>query len=78
MNRNYDEVTFEIKEHIAVIEEREGGWNKEVNIVSWCGGEPKIDIRDWDETHERMTRGITLFEETAKKLTEALAKRYGI
>ena len=71
-----DEITFEIKEHIGVIEEKQDGWNKEVNIVAWNGGVPKIDIRDWDPSHERMTKGITLFEETAEKLAEALTGRY--
>lgn len=67
----YDEVTFEIREHIGVIEARKDGWNKEVNIVAWNGGVPKVDIRDWDPGHERMTRGITLLEEDAKKLFES-------
>lgn len=71
-----DEVTFEIREHIGVLEERKDGWTKEVNIVAWNGGQAKIDIRDWDPSHERMSRGITLFEDAAEKLAEALAQRY--
>ena len=74
--KNNDEVTFELREHIGVLEERNDGWKKEVNIVAWNGGAPKIDIRDWDPAHERMGRGITLFEETAEKLAETLTKRY--
>lgn len=71
-----DEVTFELLEHIGVLEERKDGWKKEVNIVAWNGGQAKIDIRDWDPSHERMSRGITLFEDTAEKLAEALSERY--
>ncbi|MBR2673908.1 MAG: hypothetical protein IKE52_00415 [Mogibacterium sp.] len=71
-----DEVTFELVEHIGVLEERKDGWTKEVNIVSWNGGQGKIDIRDWDPSHERMSRGITLFEDTAERLAEALSNRY--
>lgn len=74
--RNNNEVTFELKEHIGVLEERKDGWTKEVNIVAWNGGQGKIDIRDWDPDHERMTRGITLFEDTAEKLADALSARY--
>ena len=49
VNRNATtEVTFEIMEHVGVLESRADGWTKEVNIVSWNGGVPKIDIRDWD------------------------------
>lgn len=33
-------------------------------------------IRDWDPSHERMSRGITLTEEQAEKLTAALVQRY--
>lgn len=70
------EVTFKLMEHIEVLEERKDGWTKEVNIVSWNGGQGKIDIRDWDPDHERMTKGITLFEDTAEKLAKALMQRY--
>lgn len=66
------EVTFDIMEHIGVLEERKDGWTKEINIVAWNGGMPKFDIRDWDPSHERMTRGITLVEDTAEKLMFAL------
>lgn len=62
------EITFDIIEHIGVIESRPDGWTKEVNIVSWNGGQAKIDIRDWDPSHERMTRGITLAEDSAEVL----------
>ena len=71
-----NEVTFEIMEHIGVIDARKDGWKKEVNVVSWNGGEPKIDIRDWSPDHERMSRGITLFEKDAKMLTKFLSERY--
>lgn len=73
-----DKVTFDVLKHIGVLEERKDGWTKEVNIVSWNGGMAKFDIRDWDSTHERMTRGITLEEDAAMKLGECLAERYGI
>lgn len=79
-NRNSNmEVTFEIMEHIGVIdtyENREMPWSKECNIVSWNGGPAKIDIRDWSSDHERMSRGITLTEEQAEKLAKALSARY--
>ena len=76
---NNTEVTFEIMEHIGVLDtydNREQAWTKEVNIVSWNGGPAKIDIRDWSADHERMSRGITLTEEQAEKLTKSLVERY--
>ena len=78
-NRKNGEVTFEIKEHIGVLgsnNNKDNIWTKEVNLVSWNGREPKIDIRDWSEGHTRMTRGITLTEDQAMKLTKALVDRY--
>ena len=72
-------VEYTIHEHLAVLDRYEGRevpWAKEVNIVSWNGGQPKIDIRDWSQDHTRMSRGITLTEEQAEKLTAALAERY--
>ena len=64
--------TFDLKRHIGVISEHSNGWNKEVNIVSWNDGEDKYDIRDWDETHARMSKGISLNKWQAKNLYEIL------
>lgn len=72
---NAGEVTFEIMEHIAVLNNRENGWKKEVNIVAWNGGQPKVDIRDWDPSHERMARGITLTEPEAETMAKAIGMR---
>lgn len=74
-----NEVTFEIIEHIGVIdsiENRDEKWTKEVNVVAWNGGKPKIDVRDWNENHDRMSRGITLTEDQAMKMTKALVDRF--
>lgn len=74
-----DTVTYEIIENIAVFGKRKDtGWTKEANIVAWNGGVPKLDIREWDPSHERMSRGISLYEEEAEALAKALAKRYSV
>ena len=76
---NNGEVTFDILEHIGVIDvidNREEKWTKEINIVAWNGGRPKIDIRDWNADHTRMSRGITLTEMQAKNLAFHLSNRY--
>ena len=72
-------VEFTIHEHIAVLDRYEGKevpWTREINIVSWNGGQPKIDIRDWSSDHRRMSRGITMTEEQAMKMAAALVERY--
>lgn len=81
IERTYSEgmVEYTIHEHIAVLDRYEGRevpWTKEINIVSWNGGQPKIDIRDWSDDHQRMSRGITLTEDQSMKMAAALVERY--
>lgn len=67
-------VTYEIIKHIGVIKEQSDGWTREVNIVSWNGGEPKIDIRSWTDHHKRMSRGITLSIDEMDRLVDLYTK----
>ena len=66
------EITFEIKEHLMVLSESPRGWNKEINLVSWNNRKPKLDIREWDEAHEKMGKGLTFSKEELVKLKELL------
>ena len=70
-----DKVTFEIKAQLGVLTEYPTGWNKEVNMVSWNGNAAKIDIRDWDENHEKMSRGITLNEKEVANLLDIVTDK---
>lgn len=67
-----NEIKYEIIEQLGVLSESEKGWKKELNLVSWNGREPKYDLRDWSENHEKMGKGITLSEEEAIKLRNIL------
>lgn len=68
-----NEVTFEIVKTIAVLRPaNDNGWTREVNLVSWNGTEAKIDIRDWNADHTKMSKGITLTIDEGKKLAEFL------
>ena len=70
------EVTFEIVEHIGKIAPTHGnGWTKELNRVSWNGGEVKFDIREWDAEHTRMSRGLTLSDSEMNTLLDLMADR---
>lgn len=71
MRTREQEFSFEIVEHIGVISKTITGWNKELNIVSW-NGRKKYDLRDWDENHERMSRGITLTADEMRQLVTLL------
>lgn len=68
--------SYEIKENIAVLSTSPKGWTKEVNLISWNGGTPKYDLRDWSPDHEKMGKGVTLTENETKALFEALKERF--
>ena len=70
------EIDYKIVETLACISDlkAKGGWVKELNLISWNGGEPKYDIRSWNEDHTRMGKGITLSKEEAEALKAALNK----
>ena len=66
------DIKYEIIKHIGNLSESSRGWTKELNIISWNGGVPKLDIRDWAPEHDKMGKGITLTEEEAEKLARLL------
>lgn len=69
------EIKYEIVEHLGVVSENDKGWKKELNLVSWNEREPKIDLRDWNETHEKMGKGVTLSKEEAANLMKILQEK---
>lgn len=62
------EFQYEIVEKIGVLSESSKGWTKELNRISWNGGAPKYDIRDWAPDHEKMGKGVTLSDDEVKAL----------
>lgn len=66
------EITFEIVEAIGVISSSATGWNREINIVKWNNGNPKLDIRDWSPDHTKMGKGISLKNEEVALLKSLL------
>lgn len=66
------EMKFDIIKNLGVLSEGAKGWKREVNIMSWNGRKPKIDIRDWDEAHAKMGKGITLSKAELMQLKEIL------
>ncbi|MBN2874906.1 MAG: hypothetical protein JXM71_07415 [Spirochaetales bacterium] len=73
MDRKGDPIEFKIARHIAVLGPSGKDWAMELNLVGWNGREPKLDIRTWDPSHERMGKGIALTRDEAQKLRDALA-----
>lgn len=69
----------EIETKIGALSERKAdGMQLEINKVSYNDRKPKIDIRAWDVTHEKMTKGITLTNEEAVKLRDFLIEEFPI
>ena len=65
-------VKYEVVRELGVISENEKGWRKEVNLVSWNERAPKYDLRDWSLGREKMSKGLTLTKEEARRLKEIL------
>jgi hypothetical protein len=66
------EIKYEIKETVGTLSQSPKGWNKELNLISWNGKEPKFDLRDWAPEHEKMGKGITLTAGELKALRDLL------
>lgn len=66
------EIKFDFIEKLGSIGESSKGWKKEVNLISWNSRKTKMDIRDWDENHEKMGKGLTLTKEEVKNLKRIL------
>lgn len=66
------EIKYEIVKKIGVLSEGNNGWKKELNFISWNDRAPKYDIRDWDENHEKMGKGITLSEDEMQNLVDLM------
>lgn len=67
-----EEITFEIIENLGVLSVSKAGWTTEVNLVSWNGGEPVLDIRAWSPDKEKKGKGITLKNNEAIALLHIL------
>jgi len=69
---NNEEFEFKIVQPIGVVAEAAKGWRTEVNLVSWNGREPKIDVRAWSPDHQKMGKGIGFTREDAARLVDIL------
>ena len=67
---------YEIVEHIATLSQS-GYTSKELNRVSYNGSPAKYDLRSWKRTdgEEKLLKGLTLTNEEATALKEALNGR---
>lgn len=69
------EIKYEIIENIGVLSESAKGWKVELNLISWNDREPKYDLRNWSENHERLGKGIALSKEEVIELKKILNEK---
>lgn len=68
------EFSYEIIEEIGQVgKSTASGWSTRLNLISWNGGTPKLDIRSWNEDMSRMGKGISFSKEDAKDLAVLLS-----
>ena len=70
---------YEIKQHIATLtEDKDAEYQKQLNIISWKGAKPSLDLRLWRITEEgaRPLKGLTLTVDEAGRLYNALELWY--
>ena len=67
-----DDFSFEIVKNIGIVSEGKGGWNLELNLVSWGGRPAKYDLRSWSPDHQKMGKGSTFSKEELTALKNLL------
>ena len=67
-----DDFSFSIVQNLGIISEGKGGWNTELNLVSWGGRPAKYDIRSWSPDHQKMGKGSTFSKEELVSLKNLL------
>ncbi len=69
------EFTYDIVRHIGLISVTRRGdtrWKKELNIVSWNHRKPAYDVREWNESHTKMSKGMTFTSHELRTLYQLL------
>ena len=67
--------SYEIKRHIATLSTNTfENTALELNLVSYRGAEPKLDLRKWNKATNQLLKGVTLNREEAEKLKNALVE----
>lgn len=66
--------TYDIIGEPTVISQGNGGWNLELNKISWNKRPAKYDLRSWSGDHQKMGKGVTLSSEELLRLRDILNK----
>ncbi len=71
-----DEFKYDVIAELGDIRSPEDGkgWATRVKIISWNGGEPKVDIRQWKADNSRMGKGVSIHPDDIEPLIKILTK----
>lgn len=67
-----DDFSFKIEKNLGSLGESKGGWNVELNLVSWGGRPAKYDLRSWSPDHQKMGKGSTFSKDELIALKKLL------
>ena len=77
MSNSNDKISFEVKEVLGALGPRkETGYQKLITICSFNNGEDRVDIREWNESMDRMSKGLRITESECEELYKILTERY--
>ena len=71
MNNNNKDFKYEIIKNLGVIYNN-NNYTLEVNLISYCGNPPKIDIRKWNRNKDTMQKGLTFNDSEVDSLIDIL------
>jgi len=68
---------YEVKETLATLSKKDNQIT-ELRVISYNNYKPKLDLHKWEvnEDSEKMLRGLTLTDDEAKTLLEALKEYF--
>lgn len=62
MLKDQSNYNFKIHKEIGIISEKPSGWTLELNLVSFNGRDAMYDLREWNDDHTALRRGVRLSE----------------
>ena len=67
-------ITCEVVQALAVLSAA-GAYEKQVNLISWNGADPVVDIRVWNTETGKAGKGLTIKPDEVPALIEALQRQ---
>ena len=69
-----EDISYEIVETLGTLSTSRSGWTKEVNMISWNGGQARLDIRSWSPGEHKPGKGVSLNQYEEEALKKILAE----